>query len=61
MKIVAINGSPRKDGNNAKLLEVVRREVEAAEKPIKETGVEEVEIKLFQDVSARVKVSIEGQ
>ena len=30
MKIVAINGSPRKNGNNAKLLEVVRKEVEAA-------------------------------
>ena len=30
MKIVAINGSPRKDGNNAQLLEVVRKEVEAA-------------------------------
>ena len=29
MKIVAINGSPRKDGNNAQLLEVVRKEVEA--------------------------------
>ena len=30
MKIVAINGSPRKNGNNAQLLEVVRKEVEAA-------------------------------
>lgn len=30
MKIVAINGSPRKNGNLAQLLEVVRREVEAA-------------------------------
>ena len=30
MKIVAINGSPRKNGNTAQLLEVVRREVEAA-------------------------------
>ena len=30
MKIVAINGSPRKGGNNAQLLEVVRKEVEAA-------------------------------
>lgn len=29
-KIVAINGSLRKDENNAQLLEVVRREVEAA-------------------------------
>ena len=32
MKIVAINGSPRKNGNTAQLLEVVRREVEAAGK-----------------------------
>lgn len=30
MKIVAINGSPRKQGNTAQLLEAVRREVEAA-------------------------------
>lgn len=30
MKIVAINGSPRKNGNLTQLLEVVRREVEAA-------------------------------
>ena len=30
MKIVAINGSPRKNGNLAQLLEVVRKEVEAA-------------------------------
>ena len=30
MKIVAINGSPRKNGNTAQLLEVVRKEVEAA-------------------------------
>lgn len=30
MKIVAINGSPRKNGNTALLLEAVRREVEAA-------------------------------
>ena len=30
MKIVAINGSPRKNGNNARLLEVVRAEVEKA-------------------------------
>lgn len=28
MKIVAINGSPRKNGNLTQLLEVVRREVE---------------------------------
>lgn len=30
------------------------------EKPIKETGVEEVEVRLFQDVAAKVKVRIEG-
>ena len=30
MKIVAINGSPRKNGNTARCLEAVRREVEAA-------------------------------
>ncbi|MDO4621301.1 MAG: flavodoxin family protein [Lachnospiraceae bacterium] len=30
MKIVAINGSPRKDGNLSQVLEVVRKEVEAA-------------------------------
>ena len=30
MKIVAVNGSPRKNGNTAQCLEVVRREVEAA-------------------------------
>lgn len=30
------------------------------DKPIKETGVEEVEIRLFQDVTAKVKVKIEG-
>jgi multimeric flavodoxin WrbA len=30
MKIVAINGSPRRDGNTARCLEVVGREVEAA-------------------------------
>ena len=30
MKIVAINGSPRKNGNTAALLDAVRREVEAA-------------------------------
>lgn len=30
MKIVAINGSPRKDGNLTQLLEAVRKEVEAA-------------------------------
>jgi ribosomal protein L9 len=30
------------------------------DKPIKETGITEVEIKLFQEISAKVKVSIEG-
>ena len=40
--------------------DIDRRKIVLA-KPIKETGVEEVEIKLFQDVSAKVKVSIEGQ
>ena len=30
MKIVAINGSPRKNGNITQLLEVVRREVVSA-------------------------------
>jgi large subunit ribosomal protein L9 len=30
------------------------------DKPIKETGVVKVEIKLFQDVSANVDVRIEG-
>ena len=30
MKIVAINGSPRKNGNTALCLEAVRKEVEAA-------------------------------
>ena len=30
MKIVAINGSPRKNGNTAQVLETVRREVEAS-------------------------------
>jgi len=30
MKIVAINGSPRKNGNTAQLLEIARKEIEAA-------------------------------
>ena len=30
------------------------------DKPIKETGITEVSVKLFQDVTAKVKVSIEG-
>lgn len=32
----------------------------ALDKPIKETGAYDVEVKLFQDVSAKVKVRIEG-
>ena len=39
--------------------DIDRRKI-VLEKPIKETGVETVEIKLFQDISARVKVKIEG-
>ena len=39
--------------------EVDRRKV-VLDKPIKETGVSEVEIKLFQDVSAKVEVRVEG-
>ena len=39
--------------------EIDKRKI-ALEKPIKETGVEEVEIKLFQDVAAKIKVRIEG-
>lgn len=31
------------------------------DKPIKETGLAEVSVKLFQDVTAKVKVSIEGE
>lgn len=42
MKIVAINGSPRKNGNTARCLEAVRREVEAAG----------VEFQVFQPGSA---------
>ena len=40
--------------------EVDRRKIELS-KPIKETGVETVEIKLFQDVSAKVVIRIEGE
>ena len=39
--------------------DIDRRKI-VLEKPIKETGVETVEIKLFQDISARVRVRIEG-
>ena len=31
------------------------------DRPIKETGLTEVSVKLFQDVTAKVKVSIEGE
>ncbi|MGN0994364.1 MAG: NAD(P)H-dependent oxidoreductase, partial [Butyricicoccus sp.] len=30
MKVVAINGSPRKNGNTAKCMEVIGKEIEAA-------------------------------
>ena len=39
--------------------DIDRRKI-VLEKPIKETGTEQVEIKLFQDVSAKVMVRIEG-
>ena len=39
--------------------EVDKRKIELA-KPIKETGIHEVEIKLFPDVSAKMKVRVEG-
>ncbi len=39
--------------------EVDKRKI-VLSKPIKETGITEVEIKLFQDISAKVKVNIEG-
>ena len=39
--------------------EVDRKKI-VLDKPIKETGVTEVEIKLFQDISAKVSVRIEG-
>ena len=40
-------------------VEVDKRKI-MLDKPIKETGVETIEIKLFQDVTAKVKVKIEG-
>ena len=40
-------------------IEVDRRKI-ILDKPIKETGVETLEIKLFQDVKAKVVVKIEG-
>ena len=39
--------------------EIDRREI-ILDKPIKETGTTEVEIKVFQDITAKVKVRIEG-
>jgi len=39
--------------------EVDKRKI-VLSKPIKETGVESIEIKLFQDVSAKVVIKIEG-
>lgn len=39
--------------------ELDRRKI-ILDKPIKETGTTEVEIKVFQDISAKVKVRIEG-
>ena len=39
--------------------EVDRRKI-VLDKPIKETGVETIEIKLFQDIKAKVVVKIEG-
>ena len=40
-------------------LEIDRRKI-VLNKPIKETGIHEVEMKLFQDVTAKIKVRIEG-
>ena len=40
-------------------IEVDRRKI-ILDKPIKETGVETIEIKLFQDIKAKVVVKIEG-
>ena len=40
-------------------LEIDRRKI-VLSKPIKETGIHEVEMKLFQDVTAKIKVRIEG-
>ena len=39
--------------------EIDRRKI-VLDKPIKETGTTEVEIKLFQDITAKIKVRIEG-
>ena len=39
--------------------EIDRRKI-VLSKPIKETGLHEVEIKLYQDVTAKIKVRIEG-
>ena len=39
--------------------EVDRRKI-VLSKPIKDTGVETIEIKLFQDISAKVVIRIEG-
>lgn len=39
--------------------EIDRRKI-VLNKPIKETGLHEVEIKLYQDVTAKIKVRIEG-
>lgn len=39
--------------------EIDRKKI-VLDKPIKETGITEVEIKLFQDVTAKVKVNIQG-
>ena len=39
--------------------EVDRRKI-VLNRPIKETGVETIEIKLFQDVSAKVVIKVEG-
>ena len=39
--------------------ELDRRKI-ILDKPIKETGTTEVEIKVYQDISAKVKVRVEG-
>ena len=39
--------------------EIDRRKI-VLDKPIKETGVSEVELKLFQDVSAKIEIRVEG-
>lgn len=40
-------------------VEIDRRKI-ILDKPIKETGVSEVELKLFQDVNAKIEVRVEG-